>query len=195
MARPQEFDSDQVIRQAMDVFWRKGFEATSIQDLVDATKVNRGSLYNKFGDKAGFFAAVMEAYAATAPSGKLARAAADEGTSGRQAIETFFTEQVERGCADREQRGCLIVNTAAELVARDPAIAEWMKAASRKMETVFFTLVERGQASGEIAPWRDARALARFLFSAVQGLIVTGKVNPDRKVLQDIADTTLSALD
>lgn len=194
MARPQEFDRQEVIARAMNVFWRKGFEATSIQDLVDATKLNRGSLYNAFGDKAGLFAAVMEAYAAAAPDSELVRAL-DAGGPARPAIETFFAALVERGAADKERRGCLIVNTASELVSRDPSVARWMEAAAHRQEKALTTLVERGQTAGEIAPWRDSRALGRFLFAAAQGLIVTGKVDPDPAVLEDIAAMSLSLLD
>ncbi len=194
MARPQEFDRQEVIAKAMDVFWRNGFEATSIQNLVDATKLNRGSLYNAFGDKAGLFAAVMEAYAAAEPAGGLVRAL-DDGGPARSAIETFFAALVERGSTDRERRGCLIVNTAAELVSRDPRVAQWMETAARRQEETLTALVERGQTAGEIAPWRDAKALGRFLFAAAQGLIVTGKVDPDPAVLEDIACVALSLLD
>lgn len=194
MARPREFDRQEVIAQAMNVFWRNGFEATSIQDLVDATKLNRGSLYNAFGDKAGLFAAVMEAYAAAAPAGELARAL-EAGDPARPAIETFFAALVERGGADKERRGCLIVNTASELVPRDPQVAQWMETVARRQEETLTALVERGQAAGEIAPWRDAKALGRFLFAAAQGLIVTGKVDPDPAVLEDIAAMALSLLD
>ncbi len=194
MARPQEFDRREVVARAMDVFWRNGFEAASIRDLVTATKLNRGSLYNAFGDKAGLFAAVMEAYAAAEPASELVRAL-DAGGPARPAIETFFAALVERGRADEERRGCLIVNTASELVSRDPQVAQWMEAAARRQEETLTALVERGQAAGEIAPWRDAKALGRFLFAAAQGLIVTGKVNPDPAVLEDIASVALSLLD
>ncbi len=194
MARPQEFDRQEVITRAMDVFWRNGFEATSIQNLVDATKLNRGSLYNAFGDKAGLFAAVMEAYAAIAPASELVRALRADDPA-RPAIETFFATLVERGSTDKQRRGCLIVNTASELVSRDPRVAQWMETAARLQEKTLTTLVERGQAAGEIAPWRDSKALGRFLFAAAQGLIVTGKVNPDPAVLEDIAAMTLSLLD
>ncbi len=194
MARPQEFNRQEVIAKAMDVFWRNGFGATSIRDLVAATKLNRGSLYNVFGDKAGLFAAVIEAYAASAPAGKLLRAF-DAGDPARPAIETFFATLVERGLADNERRGCLIVNTASELVSRDPRVAQWMEAAARRQEETLTALVERGQAAGEIAPWRDSKALGRFLFAAAQGLIVTGKVDPEPAVLEDIASMALSLLD
>ena len=185
MARPQEFDRRQVIARAMDVFWRNGFEATSIQNLVEATKLNRGSLYNAFGDKAGLFAAVMEAYAAAAPVSELVRAL-EAGGPARNAIETFFATLVERGATDKERRGCLIVNTASELVSRDPRVAQWMETAARRQEEALTALVERGQTAGEIAPWRDAKALGRFLFAAAQGLIVTGTADPDPAVLADV---------
>ncbi len=85
MARPREFDRDQVVDRAVEVFWRQGFEATSIQDLVEATGLNRGSLYNTFGDKAGLFEAALERYMAGAPTQPVV-AAADTGPPRRATI-------------------------------------------------------------------------------------------------------------
>jgi TetR/AcrR family transcriptional repressor of nem operon len=193
MARPREFDRDQVVDRAVDVFWRKGFEATSIRDLVEATGLNRGSLYNTFGDKAGLFEAALERYMAGAPSHHVV-AAADSGPP-RQVIGEFFARLVELGASDTEHRGCLMTNTAAELAARDKRVAAQVTEAMQGLEEALFRLIERGQETGEIAPWRDPRSLARFLVASAQGLRITAKLNRDRAALEAIADIALSNLD
>ncbi|MFQ5619326.1 MAG: TetR/AcrR family transcriptional regulator [Rhodospirillales bacterium] len=193
MARPREFDRDQVVDLAVDVFWRKGFEATSIQDLVEATGLNRGSLYNTFGDKAGLFEAVFGRYMASAPTQPVV-AAAETGPP-RQVIEEFFARLVELGAADPELRGCLMTNTAAGMATRDEDVAARVAAAFHDLEDALFRLIERGQETGEIAPWRDSRALARFLVASAQGLRIMARVNRDRAALEAIADIALSNLD
>ncbi len=193
MARPREFERDQVVDRAVEVFWRNGFEATSIRDLVEATGLNRGSLYNTFGDKAGLFEAALERYMATAPTQHVV-AAAETGPP-RQVIEEFFARLVELGASDPERRGCLMTNTAAEMAARDKDVAARLAAAFQGLEDALFRLIERGQETGEIAPWRDPRALARFLVAAAQGLRITAKINRNRAALANIAETTLASLD
>ncbi len=193
MARPREFDRDRVVDRAVEVFWRKGFEATSIQDLVEATGLNRGSLYNTFGDKAGLFEAVFGRYMATAPTQPVV-AAAETGPP-RQVIEEFFARLVEFGASDTDRRGCLMTNTAAEMAARDKDVAARVAAAFQGLEDALFRLIERGQETGEIAPWRDPRALARFLVAAAQGLRITAKVNRNRAALENIAEIALASLD
>ncbi len=193
MARPREFDRDRVVDRAVEVFWRKGFEATSIRDLVEATGLNRGSLYNTFGDKAGLFEAALERYMATAPTQHVV-AAAETGPP-RQVIEEFFARLVELGASDPERRGCLMTNTAAEMAARDKDVAARLAAAFQGLEDALFRLIERGQETGEIAPWRDPRALARFLVASAQGLLIIGKVNRNRAALEHIAEIAISNLD
>ncbi len=193
MARPREFDHDRVVDRAVEVFWRKGFEATSIRDLVEATGLNRGSLYNTFGDKAGLFEAALERYMAGATPQHVV-AAAETGPP-RQVIEEFFARLVEFGASDTDRRGCLMTNTAAEMAARDKDVAARVAAAFQGLEDALFRLIQRGQETGEIAPWRDPRALARFLVAAAQGLRITAKVNRNGAALENIAEIALASLD
>ncbi len=193
MARPQEFVREDVIDKAIEVFWRKGFEATSVQDLVKATKLNRGSLYNAFGNKSGLFDAALERYAQNSPAKRLIRSGEDE--TPRQAIEAIFNAVIERATTKNIGYGCFITNTATELAGRDESIATRVRAGLKELEDAFCRLIEKGQHDGDIVPWRPPRTLARFLVAALQGLIVLGKVSPDRETLRDIADTALSHLD
>lgn len=193
MGRPAEFDRDAVLDAAMHVFWRKGFEATSVSDLVVATGLNRGSLYNAFTDKAGLFQAVMGHYAAHAPSRALIEAA--KSAPPRATIEAFFSALVRRAHDDLESKGCLITNTAAELCARDPAMNAWIGEALVRVENAMRTLVKRGRKDGTITSKRPARALARFLVCGAQGMLVLSKAGYSSDALGGIADITLVALD
>lgn len=193
MGRPAEFDRDTVLDAAMHVFWRKGFEATSVSDLVAATGLNRGSLYNAFTDKAGLFSAVMDHYAEHAPSRALVVAAAS--SPPRAAIEAFFTALIRRARDDADRKGCLITNTAAELCARDPAMSAWIEDAMGRLESALLTLVKRGQKDGTIASARPPRAVARYLLAGAQGLLVLSKAGYEPRALREVTDITLAALD
>ena len=193
MGRPAQFNRDTVLDAAMHVFWRRGFEATSIQDLVEATGLNRGSLYNEFADKAGLFRAVMGHYAQSAPSSALLQAANDGPP--RQTIDTFFKDLIRRARTDADHKGCLITNTATELCALDDHIAAWIGDAVARLEDALTTLIKRGQKDGSISSKRKSRSLARFLLGCAQGMLVLSKVSTGTQPLKDIADNALAALD
>ncbi len=193
MARPREFEPEEAVARATEVFWRKGYRATSVQDLVRATGLNRGSIYAAFGSKAGLFAAVMDRYIAGASTQRLL--GADDGMPVKILLRDLFDELVEMGATDRERRGCLITNTAIELTSHDREVAGRISANLRDLEEALCRRLERAQESGEITRERDARALARFLVGSMQGLRVMSKVTSERDVLRDIADVALSSLD
>ena len=196
MARPREFDRAQVLDQAIEVFWQRGYEATSIQDLVDRMGIHRGSLYCAFGDKHGLFLAALDRYEEVFHSSILERLA-ESSLRGRarQAIRHVFDDIV-RSCAGHAGRkGCLMTNSAVELAARDRDTAMRVSANLSRLEEALCTAVRTAQADGELSRKHDARALARFLASSLQGLRVMGMSCPDRLVLRDVARVTLSVLD
>lgn len=192
MARPQEFDTDAVLEQAMYVFWHKGYDDTSIQDLVEATGLNRGSLYNAFGDKAQLFSSVMDRYRAMSPARALASAPDD--ASPRQLIVDFLYTLVERAHRDDDNKGCLLTNTAAGLYGCNDAMTHWIRDTLSTFEEVLTAVIERGQARGEISPSTSPRSLARFLVGTAQGINVMARAQPDDQTLKDIVDNALLAL-
>ena len=193
MARPKEFKHDVVLDRAMQAFWSRGYEATSIQHLVDRMGIQRGSLYDTFGDKRTLFFAAIDRYDRVV-TGKLL-AALDEPASGKDAIRRFFRLKVELAMEPGRPRGCLVTNSAAELASRDRGTATKVGAVLTKIEASFNRAVVRAQKAGEIDPTRNARALARFLTSSAQGLSVMAKTFPERAVLEDIVKVTLAALE
>lgn len=193
MARPQQFDTETVLDKATQVFWQKGFDDASVQDLVDATGLNRGSLYNAFGDKAQLFAAVMERYRAASPT----RILSDDSNSAspRQKLTDFFFALVERAHRDREHKGCLFTNTAAGLYGCNDTMSAWITESFHQLESLFDSIIAQGQQRGEITTAQSSLALARFFVGVAQGLNVMARVSPDPDVLSDIATQALRTLD
>ena len=193
MGRPRQFERDAVLDRAMKVFWSRGYEATSIEQLVARMGIQRGSLYATFGDKRALFFAAIEHYERVVTASLLATL--DDAASGRAAIERFFRRKVELSVAPRRPRGCLVTNSAAELASRDRGTGARIGAVLTKLEAAFHRAVVRAQRADEIAPRRNARALARFLTSNAQGLSVMAKAFPDRVVLDDIVEVILEVVD
>jgi TetR/AcrR family transcriptional repressor of nem operon len=193
MARPQEFDFDDVLQNAMLLFWQKGYDDTSIQDLVEATGLNRGSLYNAFGDKAQLFAQVMERYRSLSPARTLAAAPLD--ASSRQLIADFLNTLVERAELDPDHKGCLLTNTAAGLYGCNDTMAAWVRETIGHLEDVLTEIIQRGQDRGELSTQQSAKSMAHFLVATAQGLNVMARATPDIQTLKDIVANALRALD
>ena len=193
VARPKEFERDVVVDRAMQVFWSRGYEATSIQHLVDRMGIQRGSLYDTFGDKRGLFFAAIDRYNRVVTAKLLA--ALEEPGSGKDAIRQFFRLKAELSVEPGRPRGCLVTNSAAELCSRDRGTSTKVGAVLARIEAAFHRAVLRAQQAGEIDPRRNARSLSRFLTSSAQGLSVMAKAFPDRAVLGDVVRVILAALD
>jgi TetR/AcrR family transcriptional repressor of nem operon len=196
MARPREFDRARVLDRAIEIFWQHGYEATSIQDLVDGMGIHRGSLYCAFGDKHGLFLAALDRYEEVFHSKILEQLAGGSRRGrGRRAIREVFDEMV-RSCAGRAGRkGCLMTNSAVELAARDRETAARVRAYTSRLEEALCRAVQTAQADGEVSSRYGARPLARFLANSLQGLRVMGMFSDDPSVLRDAARVTLSVLD
>ncbi len=193
MARPREFDRDEVLDQAIEVFWQHGYEGTSVQDLVDSMGINRGSLYGAFGDKHGLFLAALHRYEETFHSTISERLA--EGGSPMQAIRRVFEDVVRECSCDEGRKGCLMTNSAVELAAHDRDTAALVAANFTRLEEAFVKVLRHAQSDGELGKKQNPRALGRFLTSSLQGLRVMGKACPDRVLLRDVVRVTLSVLE
>ena len=192
MARTKAFDRETVLTKAMDVFWEKGYEATSMQDLVEAMGIHRGSLYDTFQDKRHLFLAAIAHYTTTVMQDYTAQLQAPG--AARAAIEQHLIAFAERAATDSQQRGCFMTNAIVELAAHDPAVATALRKGLRCVEDAFYRALGRAQDNGEIAPDKDIRAIAQYLTSSMQGLRVMAKVNPDPEALQQIAQLVLQVL-
>ncbi len=193
MGRTRTFDEQAVIADAMTVFWRKGYEATSIDDLVQATGINRASMYGTFGSKEGLLLAALDHYVLAINRERL-KLLQGKGTV-RECLETYFDSLITFSTGDGRGLGCLLTNTAIELSPRNARIRKKLKGIFEHVEGAFRRLIERGQAAGEISPDKDAKALGHFFLTTVQGLRVIARTDPDPQTMRETVAAALRALD
>jgi len=192
MAGVKQFNRNEVLERAMPVFWRNGYQATSIQDLVDATGVNRGSLYTTFGNKRGFFLSVLEHYSER--FGKPMIAELDD-PDPRRAIEQMFEAIIRRTSDSRWPRGCLFTNTSLECPGAGDDIGRKIAELLGLQESAIYRVLRRAQIEGSLDAVQDARALARFFVGVAQGLNVVNKVAPDPAMLKDMVTVAMRVWD
>ncbi|MEW2080088.1 TetR/AcrR family transcriptional regulator [Streptomyces sp. NPDC012403] len=196
MARPRTFDEEGALDAAMRTFWEKGYEATSTQDLCDATGLGRSSIYNTFKSKHHLFERVLARYIDSMTAAQLV-VLEDTRLSAADRLRTLFAMVVDGETVHRtggRGLGCLTVNTTVELVARDPQAAEMLERDTRRRLTALRAVLEEGQRDGSITSPRDAGALARFVNAAIGGMRISSQGGADRAVLESIAEITLDAL-
>ena len=192
MARTKCFNRDEALEKAMQAFWAKGYEATSVQDLVDCMGINRGSLYDTFGDKHQLFLEALDQYG----TGALLRTdVLRQDGDAREILSKFMYVFMQKQVMDPKRRGCFMTNAAVELCSRDDECAERVRDFFEDMEEALEELIARGQAQGVIKTKRDPASLASFFVGVMQGMRVIGKVNPDEKVLGPMVDVALTVLD
>lgn len=196
MARPRTFDEDRAVDAAMRTFWANGYEATTTQDLCDATGLGRSSIYNTFASKHELFKRALLHYIEMTTTTQLA-ILEDEGRPALERLRTLFAVVVDGEMVSRRDGrsiGCLTVNTTVELGGRDAEATAMLERDSRRRVAALRTVIAAGQRDGELASGRDPEALARYLNAVIGGMRVAGQGGADRAVLQSIADTALDPL-
>lgn len=190
MARSKEFNEEEALDKAMEIFWRQGFEKTSIQDLVDQMGIHRRSLYDTFGDKHSLFVLTLERYESLIAA-QIRKQITEEMTT-VESIRKIFELAVYSD--NTNPKGCLIVNTAVELSLLDNDVSQRIKSAFKQTENLIADLLIRGQARGEVASSFDISELSRYIHNALIGIRVLVKVTEDPKEFDSTIDMTLSIL-
>ncbi|WP_181793624.1 TetR/AcrR family transcriptional regulator [Streptomyces sp. WELS2] len=196
MARPRTFDEEQALDAAMRTFWRKGYEATSTEDLCAATGLGRSSIYNTFKSKRALFQRVLHRYLTTMNAGQLA-VLEDPALSGADRIRALIARVLDGDAENRptgRSLGCLGVNTTVELAGRDAVAAGMLERDTARRLDALRAAVEAGRRDGSITSARDAGDLARFLNATIAGLRVSAQGGADRAALDAIAAIALDAL-
>ncbi|WP_158996098.1 TetR/AcrR family transcriptional regulator [Mucilaginibacter sp. L196] len=193
MARTKDFDENEVLSKAIQIFWHKGYNGTSMQDLVDGLGISRSSLYDTYTDKHTLFVKALESYQ-NSGAGKIQEIINNSGSAKATIIQLlkFVTNEL---LCDKQQKGCFMVNAEVEVAPHDTEINNLVCKNDQQMEDAFYLVIRKGQDSGEINKNQDARALSRFIFNTVKGIRVTAKSTSDRAVFDDIIKLTVSALD
>lgn len=193
MARTKEFDKEEVLTKAMYAFLQQGYEATSMQTLVSKMGINRGSIYNTFGDKKSLFLAAITHYEETVVKNITTTLMTSD--AGKQTIIDLFRGFVVSMAKEENCYGCLITNTAVELCPHDAEAKTRINTSFCQMVRAFKHTLKLSQVKGEIDSQKDINSLANYLTSNLQGLRVMGKVNRDFGTLNSIVDVILSVLD
>jgi TetR/AcrR family transcriptional repressor of nem operon len=192
MARPKKFDPDVAVEQAVEMFWRKGYAATTPQDLVDALGIGKGSLYNTFGSKHALFERALCRYRDSQLDALVEMLEAPGPVKERLRTALGFLAEID--IATPERRGCLAVNTAAERAGTDEVSIDIVRRMFDRTEESFRVMLEEGQRSGEIARDRDPVALSSMLLNAAVGLRLMARVSDGSQRLGRVIDSTISAL-
>ncbi|MFC8077916.1 TetR/AcrR family transcriptional regulator [Streptomyces sp. NPDC057307] len=194
MARTKEFDPDAALQSALELFWRRGYEATSMADLVEHLGIGRASIYATFGNKHELYLKALDRYGETHDP-PLLDALSKPGAAlpaVRAVVRMFATEAA---TDSRREKGCFITNTAAELGPHDREAARRVELSWQHIETLTHAALVRAQGQGELPADRDPRALARLLLVLMQGLRVVGKTSQDPARVHDAAEQALTLLD
>jgi TetR/AcrR family transcriptional repressor of nem operon len=166
MSRPREFDEQQALRQAQDVFWQRGYEATTVADLLAAMGLSKSSFYETFGSKRDLFLRSLGRYQDERVAAFRRQLAGD--ATARQAIEALFRATI--GCA--EHKGCMACNEAVELAGRDADVERRVAGVMAALEEILAEAIARGQSDGSIGARTVPADLARLLMVALNGLQV-----------------------
>ncbi|MEU3727385.1 TetR family transcriptional regulator [Streptomyces sp. NPDC031705] len=193
MARTREFDPDAVLQSALELFWRRGYEATSVADLVEHLGIGRASIYATFGSKHELYLKALDRYAEAHHPLLLAELSAPGPAlpAVRAVVRRFAAEAASPGV---RRSGCFVTNTAAELAPHDPAAARRVEVSWDRLETLLHSALVRAQGQGELDAGRDPRALARMLLVLLQGVRVVGKASDDPARVRDAAEQALALL-
>lgn len=191
MARPREFDEAAVLDAAVLCFWSRGFEATSIRDLIDKTGLSGASLYNAFGDKRAIYQRALDHYVEASIGERIRRC---EAMAPCAAIEAFFAEIVKRSLDDPAHKGCMLVNAALDVSPHDPAFQEVVATVLLRIEAFFLRSLRQGQADGSVTRSQPPEDLARHLLAMLMGVRVLARVRPDRSLLEGAVRPALASL-
>ncbi len=183
MAGVKKFDRNEVLDRAMALFWSRGYEATSIQDLVEATGINRGSLYATFGNKKRLFLTVLDRYQEKVAKPVMAELSDSDP---RRAIERMFEAIIRRTSDPNWPRGCLYTNSSLECPGSGDEITRKIAEGLGQQESAVYRVLRRAQSEGSLDQAQDARALARFFVGVAHGLNVVNKAAPDPAFLRDV---------
>ena len=183
------FDREKVVEDVMKLFWKKGYNGTSMQDLVDVTGLNRSSLYNSFGDKFSLFQESLKHYQEVQQH--YLHNFLTDSQSPKEAIESLFRGIGEEVSAGKSVNGCMISNCISELGNVDDRLKDFLVANKDQVVSTFHQLIVEAQKKGEIDPQKNARHLALYLFSSLNGIRITGMIDAD---VQGVTNQVIESL-
>lgn len=191
MARPVEFERETVLRGAMQVFWSKGYNTTSIKDIVEATDIQPGSLYWAFGNKKKLFLAALDCYRQDMQNLSMRTLKAD--LPPLQRLEQFFHGIVAHTAKNSCNNSCLLINTMLEAT-DDPEISQVISQTFTQLEASFAQVLNLAQQQGDISTEKTPESFAKLLIVGMLGLRVYGKINPEVHTRKNVIEDLITAI-
>jgi len=192
MSRTKNFDADETLDKAIELFRKQGYQATTPAQLVEYMGISRSSLYDTYGDKRALYIKALHRYVARIQ--QQFDAIVTNATSGKQAIRNYMQLSLE-GCFGKDMpAGCLLINSVSELPADEPELTGIITDSIDGNKRTLLKLLKRAQAEGNLSPEANLPRLADYLMNAVSGLTISAKSGMTKKVCQQIVDTTLGVL-
>ena len=185
MARNREFDTEIVLDSATDLFWKKGFNGVSTQELIDKFGISKSSMYGAFGDKMQLFITVLERYSLQATENLENRLLGSLDV--RKEIISILNDIAKRSL--EMCKGCFIVNTAIELAPHDERIAEITLDHKKRLENAITKAIRKGMERGEISDKKNPKAISRTICNAISGILVDTKYIREKKYFETIITT------
>lgn len=193
MGRSKLIEKTAAVRIAMNIFWKNGYNQSSVEDLQNAMGLQRGSFYFYFKDKSSLFLEVLELYRDEIVS--VRKQAVLKSKTTKAGIRKFFNMLLDHNLKDKGCPGCLNTNTATELGSTDEKVSRYLTDGMVRWEKFWFDYLKNGQSKGEISPKLNIKVAARQLVLLTQGINVIGKVRPDKTYLAGMIKASLHFLE
>ena len=193
MPRVKLFDQNEVLKKATELFWKKGYHATSIQDLVSFLGINRGSLYDTYGGKKELFDRAFQLYRSTTSNGVAVFLESQNDV--KKGFRKLFEMGINESVSDKDKKGCFVVNTTTELIPGENEMLKILQENKRVFESVFYEFLLKGQQNGQIPKNKNLKTISSLYYTFYNGLKVLAKVQSEPKELLNSVDEILMLLD
>ncbi len=192
MARNREFNTEKVIGKAIDLFWEKGYNGVSTQELADEFGISKSSMYGAFGDKMQLFTTALEKYRFEVYSDTINRL--ENCSKVKKEIRSIFTGISAGAMADKKNKGCFVVNSAVELAPHDKKIAAIVLQHRQGLEKAFANAIRKGIKNGEIPAGKKPAILGKVFCNAISGIQVDAKYLKDAAYFEEVINALMDML-
>lgn len=192
MPRVKLFDENEVLTKAMNLFWKQGYSATSVRDLVSHLGINRASLYDTFGDKEQLFKKSFELYRKTSNEGLTLFFQSQSNV--RDGFSKLFNSAIEEAILDKDRKGCFVVNITTELIPNDETLFKVLESNKRDVENLFFEFLKKGKENGQLKDNKDLKSISSLFYTLYSGIKVVSKIETNKKELTNSVNLALSLL-
>jgi TetR/AcrR family transcriptional regulator, transcriptional repressor for nem operon len=192
MARSKEFDPERALDKAMRLFWRSGYENTTLEELMCEMGIAKQSLYDTFGDKRNLYLKALAHY--RDQTNRQMRTQLREIPSVKNGFRKLLNGLAAE-TREQHERGCLLLSANLQRDTRDVVIRDFLRDNQARVEAIFVEALERAQKQGELPAKEDPGALARFFVATIQGMRTMARLKSDEKVLKQVARVALAVFD